>query len=198
MAVEVPLAGQVRCSMWMKSRYVSRILYVARYVSDRQIPGLVDEVIGWIFGLYITSLSHGEGVEAIMSVDWWDDDWCIKFIGSNGGALRTTIIKQTTTMVKSRPLEYRRFSWCRRHCTTIVSLSHEWLHSIGAEEADVMMCLIFWGGFVEWSWLGILGPGTNTCNRHYKNLLTGKICRKSWHINRDIHTIILYPLISLP
>ena len=27
-------------------------------------------------------------------------------------------------MVKSRPLEYRRFSWCRWHCTTIVSLSH--------------------------------------------------------------------------
>jgi len=26
MAVEVPLAGQVRCSMWMKTRYVSHIL----------------------------------------------------------------------------------------------------------------------------------------------------------------------------
>ena len=50
-----------------------------------------------------------------------------------------------------------------------------------------MMCLIFWGGFVEWSWLGILGPGTNTCNRHYKNLLTGKISRKSWH-RKSWHT----------
>jgi hypothetical protein len=142
MAVEVPLAGQVRCSMWMKTRYVSRILCSAlcfRY-TDTRFGRRGNRLNIW---LYITSLSHGEGVEAIMSVDWWDNDWCIKFIGSNGGALRTTIIKQTTTMVKSRPLEYRRFSWCRWHCTTIVSLSHEWLHSIGAEEADVMMCLIF-------------------------------------------------------
>ena len=73
-------------------------------------------------------------------------------------ALRTTIIKQTTTMVKSRPLEYRRFSWCRWHCTTIVSLSHEWMHS-WSRRSRVWVCVDFlrricW--LVEWynrSWL---------------------------------------------
>ncbi len=73
-------------------------------------------------------------------------------------ALRTTIIKQTTTMVKSRPLEYRRFSWCRWHCTTIVSLSHEWMHS-WSRRSWVWVCVDFlrricW--LVEWynrSWL---------------------------------------------